>query len=34
VYIEPDGGGPWEAVEDSLGMYIDGAKIAYIEFRR
>ena len=34
VYKIPESNGPWEAVEDSLGMYDDGSKIAYIEFKR
>jgi hypothetical protein len=34
VYTVPSDGGSWEAVEGSLGMYVDGSKIVYIEFRR
>lgn len=33
VYRIPSGGGPWEEVERSLGMHVDGSQIAYIEFR-
>ena len=39
IYIEqvcevPEDGGPWQPLEKSLGIHIDAAKIAYIEFRR
>ncbi|MGC8475649.1 MAG: DUF6338 family protein [Acetobacteraceae bacterium] len=34
VYTVPDDGGPWQEAEGSLGMHVDGAHIAYIEFRR
>ena len=34
VYRIPDDGGPWQQVEKSLGIYIDAAKIAHIEFRK
>lgn len=34
VYTVPPDDGPWKAVEHSLGVYVDGAQIAYIEFRR
>ena len=34
VYTVPEDGRDWEPVEGSLGMHIDGTKIAYIEFRR
>jgi Family of unknown function (DUF6338) len=33
VYKVPEDGSPWVEVERSLGMHIDGAQIAYIEFR-
>ncbi len=34
VYTVPADRGPWEEVERSLGMHVDGSHIAYIEFRR
>jgi len=34
VYKVPKNGRPWVAVPGSLGMHIDGALIAYIEFRK
>jgi hypothetical protein len=33
VYTIPEGGGDWVEVERSAGIHIDGAQIAYIEFR-
>lgn len=33
VYRVPVDGGPWQPVADSLGMFVDGAKIAHIEFK-
>lgn len=38
IYIEqvhtvPEDGSPWKPVERSLGMYVDGSQISYIEFR-
>lgn len=33
VYKVPTDGAPWQQVEGSLGMHIDGTKIAYIEFK-
>jgi hypothetical protein len=34
VYTVPEDGGSWLPVKDSLGMHVDGAQIAYIEFRK
>lgn len=34
VYTVPDDGGAWQEAPGSLGMHVDGAQIAYIEFRR
>ncbi len=34
VYTVPNDGGPWHEAERSLGVHVDGAQIAYIEFRR
>lgn len=33
VYTIPDDGGAWVEVSSSLGMYVDGSQIAFIEFR-
>lgn len=33
VYTVPADGSPWVPVQGSLGMHIDGAQIAYIEFK-
>jgi len=33
VYTVPPDGGEWKEVEGSLGMHVNGAQIAYIEFR-
>ncbi len=34
VYTVPADGGPWQEVERSLEMLVNGSQIAYIEFRR
>lgn len=34
AYTVPDDGTPWEAVAESLGVYIEGSQISSIEFRR
>jgi hypothetical protein len=34
VYTVPNDGGPWQEAPGSFGMHVDGAQIAYIEFRR
>lgn len=34
VYKVPADGTPWVVVPDTLGMHVDGAQIAYIEFRK
>lgn len=33
TYMIPDDGSPWVAAAKTLGIYIDGSQIAYIEFR-
>lgn len=34
VYTVPKDGDPWQPVDDSLGMHVDGSQIAFIEFRK
>ena len=34
TYTVPEDGAEWEVVTDTLGIYVDGSQIAYIEFRK